>query len=90
MGHEVAVTGQSRLTRALKLPQQTRVRHSRPANSSGGTTIQVTNVKMIAKQCHSWVRRAVDSILVLRDLWCSTGHAAAFLEKPILAVLKVP
>lgn len=53
MGHEVAVTGQSTTDSGSQAAATDQGQAQQPANSSGGTTIQVTNVKMIAKQCHS-------------------------------------
>jgi hypothetical protein len=51
MGHEVAVTGQSTNDTDSQAPASDQGQAQPSTNSSGGTSIQVTNVKMISKQC---------------------------------------
>ncbi len=51
MGHEVAVTGQSTNDSGSQASAAEQEQPQPSANSSWGTTIQVANVKMIAKQC---------------------------------------
>jgi hypothetical protein len=51
MGHEVAVTGQP-ATDSQAQPSATDQGQAQPStNSSGGTTVQVTSVKMVSKEC---------------------------------------
>jgi len=51
MGHEVAVSGQATSDAGSQASATDQGQAQPSTNSSGGTTIQVTNVKMIAKQC---------------------------------------
>jgi hypothetical protein len=51
MGHEVAVTGQPSNDSGSQASAADQGQAQPSANSSGGATIQVTNVKMVSKQC---------------------------------------